>query len=45
MKPKVGDQIIDFMINPGAEMSVVTKAVVPLKKGHCYRRSDQGMVD
>lgn len=45
VKPKVGDQITDFMIDPGAEMSLVTKPMAPLKKGHCYRRSDQGTVD
>ena len=29
---KVGDQNIDFMVDTGAEMSVVTKPVAPLSK-------------
>ena len=30
VKPKVGDQITDFTVDIGAEMSVVTELVVPL---------------
>ena len=29
---KVGDQNIDFMVDTGAELSVVTKPVAPLSK-------------
>ena len=29
---KIGDQDIDFMVDTGAELSVVTKPVVPLSK-------------
>ena len=29
---KVGDQNIDFMLDTGAELSVVTKSVAPLSK-------------
>jgi len=32
VKLKVGDQIIDFMVDTGAEMSVVTKLVAPLSE-------------
>ena len=32
VKLKVGDQIIDFMVDTGAEMSVVTKPVAPLSE-------------
>ena len=30
MKLNIGDQIIDFMVDTGAEMSVVTEPVAPL---------------
>ena len=29
---EVGDQIIDFLVDTGAELSVVTKPVAPLSK-------------
>ena len=29
---KIGDQDIDFMVDTGAKLSVVTKPVVPLSK-------------
>ena len=29
---KIGDQDIDFMVDTGAELSVITKPVVPLSK-------------
>ena len=32
VKLKVGDQIIDFMVDTGTEMSVVTKPVAPLSE-------------
>ena len=33
VKLKVGDQIIDFVVDTGAEMSVVTELVALLSKG------------
>ena len=32
VKLKAGDQIIDFMVDAGAKMSVVTKLVAPLSE-------------
>lgn len=32
VKLKVEDQIIDFMVNTGAEMSVVTEQVAPQRR-------------
>ena len=45
VKLKVGDQMIDFMVGTGAEMSAVSKPVALLPDGHCCRRNNWGKAD